>query len=227
VFSFATKAVFGVAAPLLCFGLLVFAIQDLVSWPLAFYVAVCVASFVASWIRAPRDDSLDAALRGAMFGAVLFAVPWALVMVPLTLVVACLTQGELGSIGVVLSMLGACAPIGFVVYYRAYSARWVRRRALRDRPKAQCVGFFVPLLACGALWAGLGAYARSVEQAVVARPLEADLVRLRIWRLLAPSHSWSGIAGAYHESSREPERRALQAAHVELTGRSVPYGTWD
>ncbi len=215
------------AGPLVCFGILVLAIHDLVSWPLALYVAVCVASFVASWIRAPRDDAFDAALRGAMFGATLFAAPWAFVMVPLTLVAVCSTWGEFGSIGLVMAMLGACAPIGFVVYYRTFSVRWGRRSPRSERPRAQCAGFFAPLLLCGALWSGLNEYARRVEQSVVAGPLDADLVRLRVWRILAESHTWSKLARAYHASDDARERRALDAAHVALTGRSVPYSPWD
>lgn len=162
---------FGVAAPLLCFGILLFFSSDLIRssgggprvapdvLALTIYAALCVTAFVASWIRAPRDDSIDAALHGAMFGAVLFAAPWALVMIPLTvLVVAALSP---------LALLGACAPIGFVVYYRALRERWPSGRATRGRLWARLAGCIVPMLTCVALWAALSAFAESSQTVAI------------------------------------------------------------
>jgi hypothetical protein len=171
--SLAMKGVFGVAGPLLCFGSLLFVSFDPGPWvdpaaaALAIYAVLCVTAFVASWIRAPRDDSIDAALHGVMLAAVLFAALWTLVMIPLTVFAVGLAIGMQDPAIAVLAPLGACAPIGFVVYYRALRERWPKRRATRGRLVARLAGGFVPMLTCAALWATLSACVESYPRVAI------------------------------------------------------------
>jgi hypothetical protein len=166
-FSIATKAVFGVAGSLVCFGFLPFSSFDPGPWvdpaaaALAIYAGLCVTVFVVSWVRPPRDDSFDAALHGAMLAAVVFAGPWALAMIPMTVFAVGLAIAMQDLAIGVLAPLGACAPIGFVVYYRALRSRWPNRQATRDHRMARRAGCFVPFLTCAALGAALSVFGES------------------------------------------------------------------
>ncbi len=113
----AGRVLFGVFVPLACFGVLLAVAPDLWLWPMALFVLTCVAAYVTSWLRAPRDDGFDAALHGAMFAATAFGGVWGVSAGLLTLVVGLAVLVEPADLELIHWLaFGAAAPCGFVAY---------------------------------------------------------------------------------------------------------------
>jgi len=220
------RVLFGVAAPLVCFGVLLAAMPELWLWPMALFVVTCVAAYVASWLRAPRADAVDSALHGAMVAATAFGGLWGIGIGGLTVLGGTpLLRGESpGAEYAILLVLGAAAPCGFVAYMRGLRQRWPENKSWRASSLAQtCAllgGCFGPGAACVALFVLLGHSATAVEHGVLSRSDAGDFASLRVWRWIAPEHSWGRIVDAWTTSTPQ-ERARLDAAHEALTGHHI------
>lgn len=218
------RLVLGVAAPLVCFGALLAAAPDLWFWPMALFVLVCVAAYVTSWLRAPRDDDFDAALHGAMFAATAFGALWGIGIGMLTLLIlfVALCEPSAGLEFVPFILLGAAAPAGFVAYLRLQRSRWPDRwpRRARSRPRTAAVlsGLLGPGAACLTLFALIDFRATVVERRVVANSPPVEFADLHIWRWIAPGHHWSGITYPREPTADAAERARLDDAFHALTG---------
>jgi hypothetical protein len=214
------RALFGVVAPLVCFGVLLHASRETWMWPLALFVVTCVAAYVASWLRAPREDALDAALWGALAAATLFAAPWGLFLGGVALLfgvpfVVLMRDGE----SIVLLLLSCGAPAGFLAYAHSLDTRWRGAAPWRLRPGLALAGALAPGALCLALYIGIDSRASAVERAIVANTVafDADLLR---WRWIAPERRWGRIVDAWTTSTPQ-ERARLDDAHEALTGRRI------
>lgn len=226
------RVLFGVAAPLVCFGVLLHASRETWMWPLALFVLTCVAAYVACWVRAPRQDAFDALLRGAMFAATIFAAPWALyfgcVAVGFLLFVLPEEWRDDGRLTGehVLVLLAAASPVSWIAYIRCILTRWPRgdRAGVSDAGTtgALLVGLIGPALGCLVLKAWIDVRADALERQIVSNALAAEVEELHAWRWIAPSHSWSDLERAHRESADAHERERLDRAHEALTGQRVP-----
>ncbi len=154
------RALFGVVAPLVCFGALLAAAPDLWLWPMAIFVLPCVAAYVTSWLRAPRDDAFDAALYGAMLAATAFVGVWGVRAGLLTILIGLAVLVESADLEFIHWLaFGAAAPCGFVACVwrlRDRRSRPVRkRRTARARTAIVLVGFLSPGAVCLSLLAVL------------------------------------------------------------------------
>jgi hypothetical protein len=171
-------------------------------WPLALFVVTCVAAYVACWVRAPREDALDAALWGALAAATLFAAPWGLFLGGVALLfgvpfVVLMRDGE----SIVLLLLSCGAPAGFLAYAHSLDTRWRGAAPWRLRPGLALAGALAPGALC---------LANTVA-------FDADLLR---WRWIAPERRWGRIVDAWTTSTPQ-ERARLDDAHEALTGRRI------
>lgn len=214
------RVLFGVVAPLVCFGVLLHASRETWMWPLALFVVTCVAAYVACWVRAPRQDALDAALWGALAAATLFAAPWGLFLGGVALLfgvpfVVLMRDGE----SIVLLLLSCGAPAGFLAYAHSLDTRWRGAAPWLLRPGLALAGALAPGALCLALYVGIESRASAVERAIVANTVafDADLLR---WRWIAPEHDWERLVDAWTTSTPQ-ERARLDAAHEALTGHRI------
>lgn len=219
----AGRALFGVAAPLVCFGVLLAAAPDLWLWPMALFVFTCVAAYVTGCLRAPREDAFDAALHGAMFAATAFGGVWGVSAGLLTLVAGLAVLVQPADLELIHWLaLGAAAPCGFVAYVWRLSARWPRRTRTRATTRAQTAallaGFLGPGVVCAALFAVIAARAQAVEQSVIANEASVELDGLRVWRWIAPGRQWSEIDYARQKTQDPLERTRLDHAYIALKG---------
>jgi hypothetical protein len=211
---------FGVAAPLVCFGVLLYTSRQTWMWPLALFVVTCVAAYVACWVRAPREDALDAALWGALAAATLFAAPWGLFLGGVALLfgmpfVVHMRDGE----SIVLLLLSCGAPAGFLAYAHSLDTRWRGAAPWMLRPGLALAGALAPGALCLTLYIGIDSRASAVERAIVANTVVFDAGLLR-WRWIAPERRWGRIVDAW-TSSTPQERARLDDAHEALTGKRI------
>lgn len=214
------RVLFGVAAPLVCFGVLLYTSRQTWMWPLALFVVTCVAAYVACWVRAPREDALDAALWGALAAATLFAAPWGLFLGGVALLfgmpfVVHMRDGE----SIVLLLLSCGAPAGFLAYAHSLDTRWRGAAPWMLRPGLALAGALAPGALCLTLYIGIDSRASAVERAIVANTVVFDAGLLR-WRWIAPERRWGRIVDAW-TSSTPQERARLDDAHEALTGKRI------
>lgn len=219
----AGRVLFGVVVPLACFGVLLAAAPDLWLWPMALFVLTCVAAYVTSCLRAPRDDGFDAALHGAMFAATAFGGVWGASAGALACVAGLFAIGVSVNAGfVALLALGAAAPGVFVAYLWRLGDRWPRHASKRTTTRAhtfeRLVGFLGPGVVCLSLFAVIATRARAVEQGVIANEVSVELDSLRVWRWIAPGRQWSEIDYARQKAQDPLERVRLDDAYVALKG---------
>ncbi len=221
----AGRALFGVAAPLACFGVLLAAAPDLWLWPMALFVLTCVAAYATSCLRAPRDDAFDAALHGAMCAATAFGGVWGVSagLMTLLLIELAALAGSVSFELIPWLAVGVAAPCGFVAYHWRLRDRWPRRARERTTTRAhtfeRLVGLLGPGVVCLSLFAMIATRAHAVERRVIEGAVAGDLQALRVWRWIAPGRPWNEIVYA-RESAQDPlERARLDDVYVALKGQ--------
>ena len=216
-----TCVVFGIVAPLVYFGALVFCGgAGTASLSFSCFVLLCVSAMTISLFRAWRADRVDTALDGMLLAALVFAAPFALGFAALAAVWLWTAPSRLENSVILIPALVPSAS-AFVFW-----AQWLRRRQMHvgmDRfASVRMRWTFAPGAACLVLFFAVNGWATLVERAVVASPESADIDSLAKWRWLAPGHDWDALRSAYRESEQADAARstALGRAYVALTGVS-------
>jgi hypothetical protein len=228
---FAYSLAFGVAAPLVCFGLTT-RVATFISWsvPMLVYALTAVGALLAWLALGRRSTWLDALLAGVLGGATAFSLVCCALAVPLALiaVAAVAKEPEIAALGT-LGFLTAPAFLAYAVATgRAFAS--ARKNALRW-----------PVIAAGlagSLYVPIGFHAatelacRRASLAIVdgARPL--DELHLGLWRVLTHGREWDELVEAYRPLREFGATASAHAVRIErgyelATGKPIRWRFYD
>jgi hypothetical protein len=190
---------FGVFGPILCFGLAVTRLEDLIPMlgprsGVLVFAAVCIAAQLISNLRPARGDLLSAGLAGVLRAACVVGTLYSVMLTPLAAVFLVVVPpvGVIGLLPLAATML----------YFR--SAEMERRSADHLVPRPCKIALFCGFLLPSSMsWSALKV-ARSFESRVVASyvdtELPSDLSRLERFRPIAWLHDWPDLKHLYRDS---------------------------